>query len=288
MTDCLRILTVSLSLLAATSRGTPTAEELLDKYTQALDSLRSIIVKTEVVTQHEYGFSEHYHEPGFRGVRDKGTVYKREEFRTDGQRIHTRQYTWGHISPLDPSVPEARPCYNCLNYAQGRLYSHNARVDPKLPGGSVHSNESPNFKLRGQMPGRGYDIQNDERLDSILRSAKTLSVRPGTATIGGSACYVIDARTDCGTISVWLDPAHGWHAARIEAKGRGADRSQGQAGGHLLGQAVAPGTGGQQLHGKRSLRTSRWTLGRQGARHVDEQLLRIRQLLQVEPSLQVD
>ena len=223
MIDCLRILTVSLSLLAGISGGTPTAHELLDKYTQALDSLRSIIVKTEVVTQHEYSFSKYWHEPGFRGVRDKGTSYKREEFRTDGQRMHHRQYAWGHISPLIPSVPHTRPCYNSLNYAGGRLYAYNAKLDPDLPGGVAKVNEPDNFKFRGQPLGRGYDIQSDERLDSMLRSAKALSVRPTTATVGGSACYVIDAQTNCGMISVWLDPAHGWHAARIEAKGRQGD-----------------------------------------------------------------
>ena len=111
MIDCLRVLTVSLSLLAGPSDGTPTAEELLDNYTKALDSLRSIIVKTEVVTQHEYSFSRHYQDAGFRGVRDKGTSYEREEFRTDGQRIHSRHYTWGHISPLAPSVPKTRPAW---------------------------------------------------------------------------------------------------------------------------------------------------------------------------------
>ena len=212
-----------LCLSAGALGGSPTAEELLDKYTQALDSLRSIIVKTEVLTQHEYSFSRHYQEPGFRGVRDKGTSYRREEFRTDGQRMHSRQYTWGHISPLDPSVPETRPCYNFLNYARGKLYAHHGRVGPESSGGVVNVNEPDNFKLRGQPLGRGYDMQSDERLDSILRSAKTLSVRPTRVTVGGSACYVIDARTNWGTISIWLDPAHGWHAARIEAKGRQGD-----------------------------------------------------------------
>jgi len=223
MIDCLRVLTVSLFLLAGPSGGTPTAEELLDKYTQALDSLRSIIVKTEVVTQHEYSFSRHYQEPGLRGVRDKGTSYRREEFRTDGQRIHSRWYTWGHISPLAPSVPKIRPSYHCLNYAGGRLYDHHGRVGLESSGGVVNVNEPDNFKFRGQPLGRGYDIESDERLDSILRAAKALSVRPTTVTVGGSACYVIDAQTNWGAISVWLDPAHGWHTARIEAKGRQGD-----------------------------------------------------------------
>jgi hypothetical protein len=210
-----------LCLSAGVLRDSPIAEELLDKYTQALDSIQSIIVKAEIVTQHEYRFSRNWHEPGFRGVRDKGTSYQRQEFRTDGRRFHWRAYQWGHINRQDRSVPEARPYYNCLNYARGKLYSHNARVDPKLPGGVVKVNERPNFQLPHFL--RGYDIQSDDRLDSILCSAKTLSVRPTTVTIGGFACYVIDARTDCGAISVWLDPAHGWHTARIEAKARQGD-----------------------------------------------------------------
>ena len=65
----------------------------------------------------------------------------------------------------------------------------------------------------------GYVIQTFERVDSILRRAESISVRPKTESVGGSDCYVIYAKTDSGRISLWIDPAHGYNVARAESRG---------------------------------------------------------------------
>ena|GEM_PF-1311503 len=214
---------------ASTQSTPPTARELLDRYTRALESVKSIIVKAEITNSHEYAFGKDYHEPMFRGVRDKGTCYQRTEFRTDGRRLHSRQYRWGHLTAADPAVPEEAAAYNCLNYVGTELYQNTSTLKAGSPG-RVRLHDSPNFRMRGvDKQLMGYSIQSDERLDAILRRARSISVRERTEKIGGSECYVMDANTDTGRISAWIDPAHGWHLAKVQAAAKEGDLYWGRA-----------------------------------------------------------
>jgi hypothetical protein len=56
----------------------------------------------------------------------------------------------------------------------------------------------------------------DNRVDSILMQASSLSVRDELEEVGGFNCYVIDAATDYGPYTVWIDPQHGYNIARAE------------------------------------------------------------------------
>lgn len=206
--------------------------DLLDKLSEALDSAgsTSFIAKGESTQEHEYRFSKNYREPGLRGVRDKGTCYRREEFRTDGERYHLRQYSWGHISSQDSSVPEDRPIFYCLNYAaENELYRHSVRINPGQPGGIVMISKLDSSRM-SHMDYRlqGYVLPSHERADLILRRAESISVRPKTEKIGASECYVIDAKTDCGRVSLWIDPGRGYHLARAEIRATQGDLEDGR------------------------------------------------------------
>ncbi len=208
---------------AATQSTLPTARELLDKYTRALDSVKSVIVKAEVTNRHEYSFGKDYHEPAFRGARDRGVGYQRTEFRTDGRRLHSRQYRWGHLNAADPAVPKEAAAYNCLNYVGTELYQNTATLKAASHG-RVRLHDSPEFRMRGvDKQLMGYSIQSDERLDKILRRAKSIAVREKAEKVAGSECYVIDANTDTGRISAWIDPSHGWHLAKVQAAAKEGD-----------------------------------------------------------------
>jgi len=65
---------------------------------------------------------------------------------------------------------------------------------------------------------RGYIASSDQRMDVILRRAHAISLRDDTEIVGGSACYILDAGTDCGEWNVWFDPAHGYNVARMHCK----------------------------------------------------------------------
>ncbi len=209
---------------AGTSNRQPEADELLTKYVKTLESVRSFIVKSESTVEHQWQYSRNWREPGFRGRGHKGTTYERLEIRTDGERLHERSYKWGQISTSFPSVSKDQPTYNCRNYANGELYRHSMHVYPDSSGGLVMLNKPQSYSLGGvERRLQGYVVQTHERVDSVLSRTKSISVRPGTAKIGDSDCYVIDAETDCGRVTVWIDPAHGYHLARAEVKATEGD-----------------------------------------------------------------
>jgi hypothetical protein len=211
----------------------PTAAELIDKSTQALDSFRSdsFIVKAEIVSEHRWQFTRDWHEPEFRGRGDSGKSYKRIEYRTDGKRMHSREYSWGHISPSFPEVSEEHPLFRCENYADKQHYRHSTQTTPEARG-LIMLSEFDSYAIGSDDNLlQGYCMvrrDSEDRVDKVLRGAGSVAVRPQIERIGGSDCYVIDARTDGGTLSVRLDPAHGYHVARVESKT--TERMQGPPG----------------------------------------------------------
>ncbi len=62
---------------------------------------------------------------------------------------------------------------------------------------------------------RGYFLSLDQRLDALVRATRSVSVRKETEAVNGFACHVIDAATDHGRVCLWIDPAHGYQAARV-------------------------------------------------------------------------
>jgi len=83
----------------------------------------------------------------------------------------------------------------------------------------------------GVGPFRGILCRDIERIDSILRQSDSLSVRPDLDRVGSVKCYVIDAVSRHGTYTIWFDPEHGYGIAKaIVRKGpedlrRGRPRS---------------------------------------------------------------
>ena len=79
---------------------------------------------------------------------------------------------------------------------------------------------------KGSCSGIHGFLGSEERLDAVLRGANRVSVRPTTETIRGFACHVINADTKYGQYSVWLDPAHGYNAAKVTRKAAGGQKEQ--------------------------------------------------------------
>jgi hypothetical protein len=67
---------------------------------------------------------------------------------------------------------------------------------------------------------RGYfygdTLHDGNRVDSVLRKAKSISVRDGMELVGASKCYVIDAISNRGKYTLWIDPEHGYNIAKAE------------------------------------------------------------------------
>jgi hypothetical protein len=223
MRGYLTAVTTYLLLAASAPAPGPTASELLDKYTKALDSLRSTITKAEVRDEYEWAFSRDWPEEFYRGMQSKGTRYERTEFRTDGTRFHSQVYSWGAIAPQWPNVPEKEAHYNCVNATPDGFYQNNANGNPSSRGlvGLFKAQEYKSRETEAKVT--GCPLQSDERLDAVLRRARSISVRPKTERFGDCDCYVMDADTGHGRISVWIDPTHGYHMAKMQVREKAGD-----------------------------------------------------------------
>jgi len=213
------IIIVGLTAACATAERIPSTSDLLDKYTHALDLTASFISHYEESSDYSYRL-----QPNNRTSR--GKAFKRGQYRYDDQRIYFQSYTWGNYA--QEFLPEDTPYYHC-HIADGKdkkTYQHNKRINnPNFPTGSAgrFPYERPIKVVLSRNGGVSYlvgYIGADERLDAVLRGAIRISVREKTENIGGSDCWVIDAHTKYGRYSLWLDPEHGYHPAKVRQRAK--------------------------------------------------------------------
>jgi hypothetical protein len=223
----------SFAALAAETSVPPTASALLDKYQTALDNFRSVILKQEVASVCTNRISDP------QGQKISGRpmkTYYRSEFRSDGTRHAWRQSAWGNVGSAKQVTPESQAAYWSSFWDGREKHDLGAgyvtfHTPPPTP-----DEASRMLGNDGEM--RGYLSAIDRRLDALVRTARILSVRTETETINGSACYVIDAVTDQGKVCLWIDPAHGYLAAKVTLSVI--------AGNSRLGQRVPAGTSDQR------------------------------------------
>jgi hypothetical protein len=189
-------------------RKPPTATELLDKYAQAQDKIKSIIVKGQYS-------SEWFHAKG--GAKYGGKTRRAFEFRSDGRRRYFHSAKWGYINPRLPNVarPDAR---HLIQLYDGKSYIKYSLTDVDqmdLADDGTHT--------WGNSPLMGCLFGTHERVDSILRGSGRISVRDSLERVGRSQCYVIDAVTERGRYTLWIDPEHGYNIARAELSGGKGD-----------------------------------------------------------------
>ena len=197
----------------------PTVAELLNKYTQALDSTQSFIASYEVVEQYSYYVPNTSRPlPKMEGAKR----YNRTYHRSDGRRIYEQLYDWGDLSARDVNLPEKNANYICRIISDKFDYQ-NTRIlnNTNLKGGASYSLEGTEKATLSLNSSDSYIlgyIGSYERLDVVLRESKQISLGPKTERINNSDCYVIDAQTKYGKYSLWLDPEHGYHPVKINYK----------------------------------------------------------------------
>ncbi|MHC4646951.1 MAG: hypothetical protein ACYTBJ_15750 [Planctomycetota bacterium] len=196
-------------------RKPPTAIELLDKYAETQDKLKSFTSRDKtdqsaVVVQ--------------AGRRMEHKEYFKDEFRTDGTRKSLRScvsYTKG---------PSAGPVDNDHLSCRSKLwdgnhyYSYTGQVN--IGWGDDGGDDRVGLLARAYKGHdlMGYFTQDDMRVDSVLRRyCRNISVRERREPVKGSKCYVIDALTERGKYTLWIDPKHGYNIARAQVMRRGSD-----------------------------------------------------------------
>jgi len=199
----------------------PTAPELLDKYAETQNKLKSFILKAQTSRKGKSSTA----------ARGKFSIdYSYEyELRFDGNRANVRRNIWGKLNArLNMTKDEALYRSNLWDGETFFRY-HRSANNKILPLGSVtiakieeENNKRKTFKnCDRDFPGsslRGYFPADTDRIDTILRKAKAISVRNEMENIGGSNCYVIEAKTKSGRYKVWIDPSHGYHIAKATGK----------------------------------------------------------------------
>jgi len=197
----------------------PTASELLDRYAATQDKLQSFISKCESSSSGDSSFLNKKDSP----------LYVSCEARVDGNRTNVRRQMWGRINdniyttkdnPLYQSrlwegktfFQHDRNTYNPRGYPGTVIMTKSKKINDKYNRGKNTIRQYSGVNLMGIFP------NDDDRVDSMLRKANTISVRDETENIGGSNCYVIEADTKHGEYTVWIDPEHGYNIAKAIIK----------------------------------------------------------------------
>jgi hypothetical protein len=217
------LIACSLFAVSPAHAAVPSGMELLDRYTRALEARRSFISKSEVVSRQDFKFDAGF-DPEYLGTaaavdKQGWEQHQRVEFRTDGRRTRRILYMWGDIG-INSRYDEARPSYFLSNWDGESYYVHSSVAnDPVRRGviqlGGIAKNQwETQFIRHSESWLLGY--HGDERLDAMLRKARSLTVSEKMEDVLSSDCYVLKGDTGNGTITLWIDPDYGYNAAKAE------------------------------------------------------------------------
>ena len=203
--------------------------ELLDKYAENQDKLKSFICNWETSMQMNALLTE----PPYMALSGKSKKFRLIEFRCDGSRYSERIQTWGNIRSVKDFIPKERAPYNSRLWDGHRFFNYVAVSNqPGRLGIHGDVNELPkNMQLEHKydIAGlnvilvRGFYAVNEERIDTALRRMQVVYVRDKTEKINASECYVIDAEDSSKECTVWLDPEHGYNIAKGQVQYKDSD-----------------------------------------------------------------
>lgn len=204
----------------------PTALELLDKYTENADKMKSIIFKTSTLTE----IVRTYNTPGQPAMKRK--EHSADEFRLDGERGCWNYTRWGNVA-ANGGWRDKGDVYGSRLYDGKSFYQYNkSRNSKTYPNGRVYltrSNVEPgSIKLATESVLPGFHSGNNGRIDKVFRQGRRVSVRERMENVGGSNCYVIDAVTRYGRQTAWIDPERGHNVRKLVIRRRPGDKN-----GHL-------------------------------------------------------
>ena len=191
-------------------------QELLDRYAENQDKMKSLIAKTESVwiPSAESTKDQQLQQNRSKSIvefryEDTGKDFKAYFCRTplklesDGTWVEEDTTKSKKILCRDKSYYQY---YKGPRLAVSKLY---ITADSKFAGKDLSQ-----IAYDGVGPFRGVLCGDKERIDSILKQSDSLSVRPDLDQIGSVNCYVVDAVSRHGTYTVWFDPEHGYGIAK--------------------------------------------------------------------------
>jgi hypothetical protein len=158
----------------------------------------------------------------------KKTKHYSVEIRTDGERVKRLRDRWGDKMGLNGEViflPESKKIYQSDTYDGKEGYKYDRGHDN--PGNlTLKARSWKDFTVDGLLANRdpaskcfGYLRGDYVRFDRILEKAGPgmVTVRDKMEKIRGVAHYVIDAKTNRGQYTIWLNPEKGYNFSKATA-----------------------------------------------------------------------
>jgi hypothetical protein len=180
--------------------------DLLNKYRASQERISSLIAKAQST------------------IEKKGPNQQTfSEFRADGHRVRHRATSWDNVIET-----KENPGYNSFLWDGMSLITYRKYPNTGMAHVFVSKDKSAKEELISNRykgaPLLGYCPGDYKRIDLILAAAHDMSLRDKTEAIGESKCYVIDAQTQRGKYTVWMDPDHGYNIARMQVQRKEGDR----------------------------------------------------------------
>ncbi len=151
------------------------------------------------------------------------------DLRYDGERVFWRWRRWGGVEGTPHFTPKDNTHYLGILW-DGQTHS-SYRAKDQEGKGLIILDKNPRREdidalLYDNMVGSFMGCHQNafERVDEILRSANRTSLRDERQAVNGSECLVLDATTDYGEYTVWIDPGHGYNIAKAEIRARAAQK----------------------------------------------------------------
>ena len=208
----------------AICKAGPSAAELLKRFGETQDKLSASFISKAEITATWTG-----REP-LRPEIKPGVQYEQRrkiELRSDGSRIYTWIKNWGNDPGRPPRTEEEGSCVTKLWDGDSRYTYMRAPKSAQKEGFLILKNKkqltvdplrSVSLSDGGPVRGFFYGGTGDDRIDSELIQAGRISVQPATENVGGSQCYVINARANRCDYTIWIDPEHDYNIARAVVK----------------------------------------------------------------------
>ncbi|MCE5231652.1 hypothetical protein LLG95_18900 [bacterium] len=217
------------------AQNTPTVNDIMEKYraTQAAQSRIWFQYRVE---------SKGFNILSGQWTAQSGhkTIYVAGTFARDGERCAYRQDYWGHIESPREFTPENQAKHRSRLWDGKQHYQYaTAKKGDTAHVGLLYINKSSDARsqageitssftggsLMGYMHGPNA---KPERIEDIMRAARTVSLRVKPEMVGGSMCHVADFKiaphrmastrvTSHEGYTVWFDPEHGWLPAKLES-----------------------------------------------------------------------
>ena len=236
MNTYLTTMSISLCLSVAFSGATPTASELLERYAQTQDQLKSFILKSEDEFTAEYDLRFLPNQ----GERGRGAGGYLGEVRSDGTRHYRSEKLWEKrraYLPATKSAAQSDPRYNSYLWDGKRVFQYQ-RSNKTAANDRLFLTPEAHEEARGEhiistnrsrvLLGYFEDTfdrapYNFRRIDNELKQAARLEVLQATEPVRGSQCRVIVAQTAESRYKLWIDPQHSFHIAKAEITRGGRD-----------------------------------------------------------------